>query len=359
MNKKILFFKIIILSIYLQGAVLAVYADIFSPEKMRSEIIEFMKENDMEVKLTAPVAITQDKSGVLRITDPGNYFFQYMIQTPESKDATDPDISMQLKMNIPDTCNKAVIVTHGWIDKGVDGWPEDTASAIHNATDPNEWMSIYFDWKKGAAVINSADAARYARYIAGPRLAKAFLKLLPKNHKLEHIHLIAHSAGTWAITTAAREIADKTSAQVHLTMLDAYVPKKWDEKQLGKVDSTEKIYAEHYYTKDITLGVTQMDLPNAHNIDLTDIDLLIKTHEFPYRWYYATIAGKYRKKDLINRSHINVRYKDIEYGFARGMEVSKENFKESLSLKKGNKAKVIEKAKKKQEKLDIFNWFKK
>ncbi|MCF7954939.1 MAG: alpha/beta hydrolase, partial [Phycisphaerae bacterium] len=332
----------------------------FSEQKARDSIIKFLKDNDLGHKLTDPVTITQDKSGVLRITDPGSYFYQYLILTPKNKAVTDPNVTRQLKISIPKTCDKAVIVTHGWIDKGADDWPSDMAKAFRDKTKPEEWMSLYFDWQSGAAVPNPVDAVRYSRDVAGPRLAKAFLSLLGEKQKLNHVHLIAHSAGTWAVTVAAQIIADKTEAQVHLTLLDAYLPPKWDEKKLGMIVTDKPVYVEQYYSKDITLDVTQVDLPAAHNVDLTEVDQLIKTHEYPYKWYGATITGKFRKRDYVVDKKIITKCKDIEYGYKRSLESSPENFKKSLTLKKANKAVVIPvPPKQKSNFFDISSWFKK
>lgn len=331
----------------------------FLDDKARQALIKFINNNDLGHKLTDPVTVTQDQSGVLRITDPGNFFYQYFLLTPENKAVTDPNVTRQLKIKIPKTCDKAVIVTHGWIDKGADDWPADMANALAARTKSDEWMCLYFDWENGAEIVNPVDAVKYSKDVAGPRLAKAFLSLLAPNQKLKHIHLIAHSAGTWAITTAAQIISDKTGAQVHLTLLDAYLPLKWDKKKLGSIKAEKTPYVEHYYSKDITLDVTQTDLPAAHNVDLTKIDQVIKTHEYPYKWYAATITGKFRKKDYVVDKKIITKHNDLEYGFKRSLEYSPKNFKKSLTLKKGNKAVVIQPPKSKNKNIfDITTWFK-
>jgi pimeloyl-ACP methyl ester carboxylesterase len=333
--------------------------ELYSPNKARKAAIKFMQKNDLAYKLKEPVKITQDPSGTLRITDPGNFLVQYMILTPKNKAVTDPNIIRQLKISIPKTCDKAVIVTHGWIDKGAGDWPADMAQAFRDKTNPDEWMSLYFDWENGATVANPIDAVKYSRDIAGPRLAKAFLSLLGPKNQLKHIHLIGHSAGTWAITTAAQIIADKTGAQIHLTLLDAYLPPKWDEKKLGMVVTDPPPYVEHYYTKDITLDVTQANLTAAHNVNITEIDQLIKTHEYPYKWYAATMTGKFRKKDYVVDKKIITKYKDIEYGYKRSLQSSPENFKKSLTLKNTKKAIVIPAPPKKRSNFfDISSWFK-
>jgi hypothetical protein len=145
-------------------------------------------------------------------------------------------------------------------------------------------------------VITSVQAAEYARDIAGPRLARAILAL---GTEFKHIHLIGHSAGTWTIHSAAKRLAyARRDIELHLTFLDAYIPSQWDKTLLGRVfldpkRQKEQCWAEHYYTKDITFVVTEHDLKYAHNVDISAVDPLISEHEFPYRWYTATITGKF------------------------------------------------------------------
>ena len=326
-------------------------------EKVRKNVIKMLEDSPLQKELHTPVMIAQDKSGVISINESGNYFFQYFIQGPAA--CTDPKVLIVGDVAVDPAITKAVIVTHGWIDKGAGDWPADMANAFAGKTKPDEWMSLYFDWQNGAAVVNPVDAVKYSRDVAGPRLANAFLSLLPETQKLNHVHLIAHSAGTWAITTAGQIISDETGAQVHLTLLDAYLPPKWDERKLGRVVTDKPAYVEHYYSKDITFDVTQADLSAAHNVDITQVDQLVKTHEYPYKWYGATITGKFRKKDYVVDKKIITKYKDIEYGFKRSLESSPEGFAKSLELKKGNKAVVIPKPeKKKDDWFDISSWFK-
>lgn len=183
-------------------------------------------------------------------------------------------------------------------------------------------------------VANPLDAVKYANNIAGVRLAKTVLQLKPKP---SHIHFIGHSAGSWVINSAAQIVQEKTDACIHLTYLDAYVPKHGDLKKLKGLEKTPGCWAEHYYTKDITLELTSKDMEAAYNVDLSDIDPGVNEHEFPYRWYLATITGKYqifREKNLNVAKNVD----GLEYGFARSKEFSPENWKKSVTLKQGNKA---------------------
>ncbi|MBA7712558.1 hypothetical protein ES703_121536 [subsurface metagenome] len=229
-----------------------------------------------------------------------------------------------------------IVVVHGWIEKGGDNWPEDMAAEIAKKVDSDLWLCSYFDWPEGADRINPTDAAKFARDTAGPRLADEIMK---RCGDAKHIHLIGHSCGCWVINKAAEILAEKTSADLHLTFLDAYVPIGWPENQLGDIKAAEGrvCWAEHYFTRDYTVGFTEVTLTNAHNVDISTLDSGLKDHKFPWRWYYATIAGGYPKSVFSDSTEYEFIVDGIEYGFARSKEVSGEQaWLQSLTLLPGN-----------------------
>ena len=317
----------------------------------REKVIEVLKSTAMSDKIEAPVTITSDDSGVIAITDEGSFVVQYLIMTPQL--SAEPNLLIDDNVKIPPTANKIVIVTHGWIDKGRNDWPSDIIEALSNKVDPNEWVCSFFDWAEGAGVVSPIYAAQYSRDIAGPRLAKAILNITENPNQFKHIHLIAHSAGAWVINSAARIIATQTKATIHLTFLDAYVPPSWSSKELGNIETTADFWAEHYYTKDFTLNTTHHDLPNAHNVDITKIDPWFKEHEFPYRWYYATVVGKYQQKDWERKEPVATNFQGVNYGFVRSREAGKNNWQKSLILKRGKKALKADKLEQKKQE----HWF--
>jgi hypothetical protein len=229
-----------------------------------------------------------------------------------------------------------VVVAHGWIEKG-DDWPKDMAEAISSRIDPNECACGYFDWSKGAATINPTDAAEYARDVAGATLAGQILKL---NGDLKHVHLIGHSSGCWTISEAAKIIARQTTADIHLTFLDAYVPNSFSADELGdaNVAAGVNFWADHYYTRDFTAQLTAQDLVHAHNVDLTEIDQFIKDHNFPWKWYHATITGSFPNNSFMDDKKIVIDVDGVDYGFARSYEADPNAWPQSLKLQPGNPA---------------------
>lgn len=312
---------------------------------MRQEAIKLIQGSDFKNYLEAPVRISKTPEGPLLIIDEGIYFFQYDLQTPAVSAMT--DVVKEGEINLPETADHLVIVTHGWLDKSEGRWPGEIAYAIDRWVDPNEWTCASFGWKGGAGVVNSVQAARYARDIAGPRLAVAILEL---EKGFTHIHFIGHSAGAWVIDSAAKQMAAAMpQADFHLTFLDAYVPDKWEPDILGHLfedpqKQKNQVWADHYYTRDITYKVTQHDLKYARNVDISALDPFVVEHEFPYRWYMATITGKYQRWDEKNEK-VFTQSGSVDYGFLRSLESGRENYQQSRKLKTGNKSVKIKKVK--------------
>ena len=104
-----------------------------------------------------------------------------------------------------------------------------------------------------------------------------------------------------------------------------------------------KYWAEHYYTRDYTLQWTQQDLSYAHNVDITNVDQGLKDHNFPWRWYYATVSGKYPKGYFLDDRKLVYMAGGIRYGFARSRESdSPDGWERSLKLRATNKAVMLE-----------------
>ena len=235
---------------------------------------------------------------------------------------------------------KIVIATHGWFEQ--ETWPENLVLSIQNKVDSNQWLCGWLDWRKEAMFINPRDAAQYARDKAGPLLADDILKL-SKNP--QHVHLIAHSAGCWAISEAAKIIASKTNASIHLTFLDAYVPLAWDPNELGNIPAGPNtvFWADQYLTEDITSKVTDYSLKHSHNVDIGEITPGLKDHRFPFYWYPATVIGKYVPGDKYDGKVLYYKTDNCEYGFSRSLEAGKSNWQQSLKLPLGNDAIILQK----------------
>jgi hypothetical protein len=308
---------------------------------VRRQVVDLMEKAGMQRLLSAPVNVRVVADGPVQFTDEGVFLVQHTILAADM--APEPNVILYNPGAIPASADKLVIVTHGWLDKGQESWPNEMADAFCAQTDPNEWTCGWFDWKGGSAVVSSIQAAEYARDVAGPRLAAAVLKL---NRSWKHVHLVGHSAGSWTIQSAAQRLARAYPDTVfHLTFLDAYVPSRWDPDELGRIfsDSAKQrslCWAEHYYTRDFTMEVTEHNLKWAHNVDISALDPFICEHEFPYRWYTATITGRYDRWDE-RKMLVHSLCGSTDYGFARSLESSAGNWNRSRFLPLNNPAVVF------------------
>jgi hypothetical protein len=227
-----------------------------------------------------------------------------------------------------------IVLTHGWFERT--RWPEAAAFAIRGQVDGSKWVCGWYDWRGEAKRISPVEAAEYARDIGGPLLGG---KICDLSKGWRHVHLVGHSAGSWVISEAARVIARETDASIHLTFLDAYVPVLWDANGLcGFCDEPNLVWwADHYMTRDLTLGVTQKRLACAHNVDLTEVDPGINDHELPRYWYHGTVIGEYEKGERYGGKKLYKKLGTLEYGFARGLEAGEDSWRRSRELKVGNK----------------------
>lgn len=309
--------------------------------EVNQKVTDFLNSVGLKDWLDTPVKISRERTGIISITDKGSFLKQYIINNLNR--TAEPNLIIGTDVRIPSTCDKVVIVTHGWVEKAEDKLSEDIAIAINFKIDHNEWVCGYFDWRSGASALSPVEAAQYAKDSAGPRLAAALLRL----GRFKHIHLIGFSAGCWAIDSAAKIIEKETDARIHLTFLDAYVPMDWSESRLGDLKGSNAHWIEQYYARDITLKVTQVDLTGAHNVDITKIDPGISGHKFPLFWYLATINGRYREDGIRRWGKLFDEHKRLTYGFSRSLETGEANWDKSLTLQRGNKAVKLKKPRKK------------
>lgn len=307
----------------------------------RQETVRLMEKAGLEHLLSAPVRICCAENGPIAITDEGIFMVQHTLLTPDV--GSEPNVVVEGLELLNPKADKLFVAVHGWLDKGQTGWPGRLAEAVQQRVDPNEWVCASFDWKGGAVVISSVMAAEYARDVAGPRLAAGVLAM---ERPFRHIHLVGHSAGSWAIHAAARRLVERfPEATFHLTFLDAYVPSKWNPDELGTIflDTRRQMthyWADHYYTRDITYKVTECNLKNAHNVDITAAAPLVGDHEFPYRWYTATVTGEFARWDE-RWADVVSGYKDVAYGFARSLEAGAEHWQTSRTLPMNNPVVIV------------------
>ncbi|MBI5947200.1 MAG: hypothetical protein HY875_03580 [Chloroflexi bacterium] len=227
------------------------------------------------------------------------------------------------KLGTSDATN-LVIVTHGW--NGAGNEPADQADLraladeirlfINTRVQPTavglkleNWDVLWLRWTAYAnGHIREPWGARNNAIRIGDCLGQ-----LPELGNYEYIHMVAHSAGTALIDSTTNSLKDQDATkdpEVHLTMLDAFVPLFSDA--LWKLGASAD-WADHYFRRDALascrviaigpvsiptntacfLGLTDRPLPNACNIDTTNLttpDGVNQPHSGPVAFYRDTVA---------------------------------------------------------------------
>lgn len=184
---------------------------------------------------------------------------------------------------------KCIILIHGWNR-------ESDHNAYDNDTDPDnrrfyelrnnliseleysEWKLITYHWERDAdtggifapeqqVAAQNGTAAAEAAHLHGQHLGQLLDCIAPN---IEKIHIIAHSAGSWAARSTAKHIlSNNTSAEVQITLLDPFMPNqagisssvlgKTIMDQLDSIPGNSRLYKlENYYSDDVaTLGTQE------------------------------------------------------------------------------------------------------
>jgi len=227
-----------------------------------------------------------------------------------------PEVGVQFPPKPPDYhelppkqpgANNLVLIVHGWSSNPTADWVTYMRDAIQDST-TSEWEVIAFDWNEDAGNLSDLDPmAAYVNAIAqGKRLGA---EIAERNY--EHIHFIAHSAGSQLIQTASEMIyleKRKTASEeptIHLTFLDAYDP-RGDGSTYGRWADFAEQYVDMRRVGTTSLDDTDLTLKFCFNFDVTELDIVnrdiagIGAHAWPYRVYNYSINHDLSALDWYN-----------------------------------------------------------
>ena len=187
-----------------------------------------------------------------------------------------------------------VLYTHGWRTSESDftelngSWGKlDTAL---KAAVGSDWEVQEYSWTQDSGSLLTGPGYALNKAMEHGRAKGAQVG----NADYDHVHIIAHSAGSAFATIAAEHIkALSPDTDVHITFLDPYVGLGSGHRIYGAAAD----WADNYFAKDWT-PLTQVSLPKAHNVDITwldpdkDVDSLgqaMSSHGWPVDWYRATV----------------------------------------------------------------------
>jgi len=174
----------------------------------------------------------------------------------------------------PAGVNNLVLVTHGWEPLGPFAdvsWITDMANAIQ-AKAPN-WTVFPFNWL-GAAWFPDPDLT----LVSGAALGTLYAKLRLEPQHWQHIHFIAHSAGSAVIEAMAKELKSSPNPPeiIQETFLDPYTGYNLTGREIYGVNAD---WADDYFVVDYETdflpvaggwapGSTSGQLEWAYNVDV-------------------------------------------------------------------------------------------
>lgn len=198
---------------------------------------------------------------------------------------------------VPSQKKGLIFITHGWNRSGeasigwIDSLKQSIKSQLANLGRSGEWEVIAYHWESAADTGSLAPGVAASRAAEGGR-TRIYEDLSKGGY--DRLHFIGHSAGSWLIDGAADGLKNLLGEGISIqtTFLDAYVA-GYKPSALG--DSSD--FAEHYLNKGDTF-LTQTELPNAHNVDVTKLnptpgkeESSTSGHQWPRIWYADTAAS--------------------------------------------------------------------
>lgn len=139
--------------------------------------------------------------------------------------------------NIGRDTENLIVVIHGWnrTNESNQFSGAEFSELLNNLTDvvrPRfDWRILAYRWEPDAAtggavsgesfgIANSTQAAEIS-HLHGQHLGEM---IHANTDNISKVHIIAHSAGTWAARSAAKYLQERAAAQVQITLLDPYIP---------------------------------------------------------------------------------------------------------------------------------------
>jgi len=227
---------------------------------------------------------------------------EVMYQDPEFEPPSPaaPPAACETEVPAPQGRSGLVVVIHGWGPDFLFGWIDEMSDSILERVDTGEWAVHSCHW----------DSAWFR-----PELARSLAKQVGRRLGAEiesagytQVHLLAHSAGSWAAEWAARQVPATTL--VHITFMDAYAPWGVGTQHDGLGSAAD--HAEHFVDTNPIWGPlpgtglgdplsplfdpyffldqpTNAVLAAAHNIDVTGVHPSFIGHSWPHEFYQLSL----------------------------------------------------------------------
>jgi hypothetical protein len=202
--------------------------------------------------------------------------------------------------------NNLVLVTHGWQpgSKVPPQWVSDLCSNLQTRV-PSDWQVVPYFWVDQAYTPSVLDVISLENSVLGnaqnigTQIGRQIVE-----QGWQHVHLIAHSAGSALIQSAADAIrSENSSIVIHTTFLDPFLG--LDGRGIPWYGSNAG-WSDNYYDQDLLTGMfTQGGLPNTYNIDVSWLYtnytkvpygiigqyVAYATHDWPHDFFNETITN--------------------------------------------------------------------
>lgn len=192
------------------------------------------------------------------------------------------------------TQNKLILVTHGWnTDSQGFGFWQEMRDRIAASVGP-DWKVEAYSWTLDSLTGPPPFGPEFA--LANAATLGFGLGEALADQGYQHVHFIAHSAGSALIAAAASRLSS-TGTTVHTTYLDAYT----GIFSLPGLPGFEQAYggnavwSDHYVARDLLTGdLTDHYLPLVFNVDVSLVDsnylpIIGSSHSWPRCFYNYTI----------------------------------------------------------------------
>lgn len=178
-----------------------------------------------------------------------------LFEVKESPAAVKPDTSTSLGlvdvatgMPLGADVTKVIVLVHGYQPTlSADAYSEVDWKALKDALVPalenTDWHLAVYHWERQAATGSAVHLLQHATEASeiAEKLGASIGVVLSNLPRLEAVQLISHSAGAWAVHSAAKYLLGHTTRPViQVTLLDPFIPNGAVEQQggiLGTIDN--------------------------------------------------------------------------------------------------------------------------
>jgi len=220
----------------------------------------------------------------------------------------------------PTGAQNLLVVVHGSGDTS-DDWPMELRAAIHEKHGERlEWDIWTYDWDAYAASRMTASADGM---VVGQLLGEA---LLESPYEYHHLHLVAHSAGSYVIHALSQTVSNQNSdITIHATYLDPFTANGFFDWSYGQREfGRHADYAENFFNKDDPVPSTNELLEHAHNFDVTALRPVHynedKTHWWPVDFYRDSVASDEQAGHVHAQMAVEEGFDTLRSRFPKGEE---------------------------------------